>query len=368
MTYITSTQERHIDIVDIPSLEKLVQANMAKGAFGYLAGAAEDELVLKANPLAFNHKHIVPRVLQDIQDPDLTTEFLGLKLSSPIIGVPIAAHGLVHEKAELATAQGVAKAGTIFSLSTYGNATVDEVAAVAPDSPKFFQLYMSKDDDFNRWILDKAIKGGYKAIILTADSTLGGYRESDIINNFTFPNVMRNLEEWSKLSTDSENGAGEGIAAIYAKAKQALSLRDITFIKDYTHLPVFVKGIQSAHDVEPLINAGVDGIWVSNHGGRQLDAGPASFDVLADIAKAVNKRVPIIFDSGVRRGQHVFKALANGADIVGIGRPMLWGLNLGGSQGVTDVFEHFKKELRINMQLAGAHTIAEVKETKLIDA
>lgn len=368
MSYITSTQERHIDILDIPALETKVAANMEKGAFGYLSGAAEDELVLKANPLAFNHKLIAPRVLQDIENPDLTTEFLGLKLSAPIIAVPIAAHGLVHEHAELDTAQGVADAGTIFSLSTYGNATVDDVAKIAPESPKFFQLYMSKDDNFNRWILDKAVKGGYKAIILTADSTLGGYREADIVNNFTFPNVMRNLEEWSKLSSEGETGSGEGIAAIYAKAKQALSLKDIAFIKDYTKLPVFVKGVQSPKDVEPLIEAGVDGIWVSNHGGRQLDGGPASFDVLADIAKVVNKRVPIVFDSGVRRGQHIFKALASDADVVGIGRPMLWGLNLGGSQGVTDVFDHFKKELMITMQLAGTHNVAEIKATELLDA
>ncbi|CCK19419.1 Lactate 2-monooxygenase [Lactococcus raffinolactis 4877] len=229
-------------------------------------------------------------------------------------------------------------------------------------------LYMSKDDNFNRWILDKAVKNGYKAIILTADSTLGGYREADIVNNFTFPNVMRNLEEWSKLSSDGETGSGEGIAAIYAKAKQALSLKDNAFIKDYTHLPVFVKGVQSPKDVEPLIEAGVDGIWISNHGGRQLDGGPASFDVLANIAKVVNKRVPIVFDFGVRRRQNIFKALASGADVVGIGRPMLWGLNLGGSQGVTDVFNHFKKELLITMQLAGTHNIAEIKATELLDA
>jgi isopentenyl diphosphate isomerase/L-lactate dehydrogenase-like FMN-dependent dehydrogenase len=126
--------------------------------------------------------------------------------------------------------------------------------------------------------------------------------------------------------------------------------------------------VQSAKDVEPLIEAGVDGIWVSNHGGRQLDGGPASFDTLEEIAKAGNKRVPIVFDSGVRRGQHIFKALALGADVVGIGRPMIWGLNLGGSTGVTDVFNHLKKELIINMQLAGTHNIEEVKNTTLIDS
>jgi L-lactate oxidase len=370
MEYHTSTQERPIKIVNIPALEEKVRENMEVGAFGYLAGAAESEVTLHENTTAFEHKKIMNRVLQNIEKPDTSTEFMGIHLDIPMIAAPIAAHGLVHENAERDTVKGVGAAGTIFSLSTYGNSTVDEVAEASPETPKFFQLYMSKDWDFNHWILDKAVADGYKAIILTADSTLGGYREADIVNDFTFPIPMKNLAEYSALTANSGEGKGEGegIAAIYANAKQTLALDDIKAIKDYTNLPVFVKGVQNPLDVEPLIQAGVDGIWVSNHGGRQLDGGPASFDVLEDIAKAVNHRVPIVFDSGVRRGQHVFKALASGADVVAIGRPMLWGLNLGGVQGVTDVFNHLKKELTIDMQLAGTKTVEDIKRTKLMDA
>ena len=253
------------------------------------------------------------------------------------------------------------------SISTYANTTIKDAADAAPGAPQFFQLYMSKDDGFNEFILKKAVEAGAKAIILTADSTLGGYREEDVINQFQFfPLPMPNLDAYSEQSA-SGNGEGKGIAEIYAAAKQGLTPDDIKTIKEITNLPVIVKGIQSPEDAVIAISAGADGIWVSNHGGRQLDGGPASFEVLPKIAEVVNKRVPVIFDSGVRRGEHVFKALASGADLVAIGRPVIYGLNLGGAEGVTSVFEHLNKELSITMQLAGTKTIDEVKNTKLMD-
>lgn len=235
-----------------------------------------------------------------------------------------------------------------------------------PDAPQFFQLYMSKDDGFNKFILDKAVKAGAKAIILTADSTLGGYREADVINGFQFPLPMPNLAAYSD-QTDSGDGQGKGISEIYAAAKQGLVLADIRKVKEWTHLPVIVKGIQAPEDAEAVILSGADAIWVSNHGGRQLDGGPASFDVLPAIAHTVAKRVPIIFDSGVRRGEHVFKALASGADLVAIGRPVIYGLNLGGAKGVKSVFDHLNMELSITMQLAGTKDVTAIKNTTLID-
>ncbi|EGK2615600.1 alpha-hydroxy-acid oxidizing protein, partial [Salmonella enterica] len=141
---------------------------------------------------------------------------------------------------------------------------------------------------------------------------------------------------------------------------------DIAYVHRISGLPVIVKGIQSPEDAEIAIQAGAAGIWVSNHGGRQLDSGPSSFDMLPAIAKVVNKRVPVIFDSGVRRGSHVFKALASGADIVAVGRPVLYGLNLGGAQGVASVIEQLNKELTINMMLGGARNIEQVKTTRLL--
>ncbi|MBV7391531.1 lactate oxidase [Enterococcus alishanensis] len=363
MAYITSNEEHPIDIVNIQSLEGRVKAQMDKGAFGYISGGSEDEITLRENTSAFNKKKIVPRVLQGIEKPDLSTQLFGIDLKSPIIEAPSAAQGLSHSKGEVATAIGTAEAGSIFTISTYATTLIGD--AVVKNAPQFLQLYLSKDEGFNQYILEEAVKAGVKAIVLTADSTLGGYREADIVNQFQFPIPMKNLAAYSEKDGRGD-GEGKGIAEIYAAAKQAIAPDDIQKVKDLTGLPVIVKGVQSPEDAVVAISAGADGIWVSNHGGRQLDGGPASFEVLPAIASAVAKRVPIIFDSGIRRGEHIFKALASGADVVAIGRPIIYGLNLGGSAGVKSVFDHFNKELTITMQLGGARNIEDVKNTSLL--
>ena len=366
--YQASTVNQPIKIVNIASLETQAKAQMETGAFGYIRGGAEDEKNLRSNTTAFDKKYIMPRIMQGIElkDISLGTKFLGIDLKTPIIQAPMAAQGLSNVDGELSTARGMGKAGSIFSLSTYGNKTIEEVAQVAGKNPFFFQLYMSKNDKFNEFTLKRAKQYGAKAIILTVDSPVGGYREDDIKNNFQFPLGFANLELFAKQSDDgSKTGKGAGISEIYAQAKQAFTPSDINYVKKMTGLPVIVKGIQSPEDADMAIRAGADAIWVSNHGGRQLDSGPSSFDVLPSIAKVVNKRVPIVFDSGVRRGSHAFKALASGADVVAIGRPILYGLQLGGAEGVNSVMEQFNKELRINMMLGGTKDIDAVKNTKL---
>ncbi len=184
--YKASTAEHPIKIVNLDALENQVKENMDKGAFGYIRGGAEDENNLRSNTNAFNKKYIMPRALQGIEfsDLNLKTEFLGIKLDTPIIQAPMAAQGLAHQQGEVATAKGMAKAGSIFSLSTYGNKTIKEVAQAQPGYPFFFQLYMSKNDAFNQYILSQAKQYGAKGIILTVDSPVGGYREDDIKNSF----------------------------------------------------------------------------------------------------------------------------------------------------------------------------------------
>ncbi|MFF0983474.1 lactate oxidase [Proteus mirabilis] len=366
--YKASTAEHPIKIVNLDTLENQVKENMDKGTFGYIRGGAEDENNLRSNTSAFNKKYIMPRALQGIEfsDLNLKTEFLGIKLDTPIIQAPMAAQGLAHQQGEVATAKGMAKAGSIFSLSTYGNKTIKEVAQAQPGYPFFFQLYMSKNDAFNQYILSQAKQYGAKGIILTVDSPVGGYREDDIKNSFQFPLGFANLEAFAKISDDkSKTGKGSGISEIYAQAKQAFTPADIQYVKKMSGLPVIVKGIGSPEDADIAIKAGADAIWVSNHGGRQLDSAPATIDMLPAIAKVVNKRVPIVFDSGVRRGSHVFKALASGADVVAVGRPILYGLNLGGAEGVNSVIQQLNKELRINMMLGGARNVKEIQATQL---
>ena len=356
--YFQSENEKEINIINFRMLEEEAKKIIPAGGYGYISGGAEDEWTLKMNTEAFNHKQIVPRSLTDVEKPDLTTTIYGEKISMPIFMTTVASHGLAHRDGEIATAKGAAAAETIMGISTYSTKSLDEIMT-ASTGPKWFQLYMSKDDNFNRYMIEKAVANGAKAVILTVDATLGGYREADLKNNFIFPFTMGNLESLGA-------GLGQSISEIFANAKQKIGIKDIEEIVSLTNLPVIVKGIESPEDALLAIGAGAKGIYVSNHGGRQLDGGPASFDVLESIAKAVNRKVPIIFDSGVRRGQHVFKALASGADLVGIGRPAIYGLAVGGSKGVTSVFKHFAKELKIVMQLAGCKTIEDIKKAKLL--
>jgi len=358
--YKTSSAENPLNVINVYDLEKEAAKVIPQGGYGYISSGAADLYTIQENIKAFNHKLVAPRVLQDIAfPPDVSTTFWGNKLTSPIIMAPVAAHKLANTQGEVATAKGVSRYGTIFTISSFASETYEAQAAEANGQPQWFQLYQSKDDGATKQMLDVAKKNGAQAIVLTADATVGGYREADKRNGFTFPVGLPIVPY--------QDGVDQTMDNVYKSAKQSLSPKDIDFIKSYSGLPVFVKGVQTAEDTEVAIRSGADGIWVSNHGGRQLDGGVASFDALQVVAKAARKRVPIVFDSGVRRGMHVFKALASGADLVAIGRPVIYGLALGGSQGVEAVFKELENELLIAMQLTGSHNIDEVKATNLID-
>lgn len=360
-TPTVSSAEGKIQIINLYDLEKEASQKIPKGAFGYVQGGAEDEITLRDNTDAFNKKRIVPNGLTGLDGVDLKTQFLGIDLPSPIIIAPTAAHGMVHKEADRATIKGIAKAGTIMSISNYSSVLISEIAASAPGTPIFFQIYMSKDQGYNEFILKKAKEAGAKAIIITVDSGMAGNRESDKRNNYNYSSQTPNMDEYY---------AGQNMSQSEARAlrKIGFTADDIKFVKEVSGLPVLVKGIMSPEAAELAIKAGADGIWVSNHGGRQLDGAPAAFDMLPLIAEVVNKRVPIVFDSGVRRGTHVFKALASGADIVAIGRPALYGLILGGSEGVNDVFQQLNKELTIAMTMAGTKDLEVVKKNRLFDS
>ena len=360
--YEQSDREEKIDILNLESLEERAEKIIPTGGFGYISGGSEDEWTLRQNRTAFQHRQIAPKALSGIEKPELNTEIFGIPLNTPVMMAPAAAQGLAHSQGEKDTARGLAAVGGLMAQSTYSSVSIADTAAAGEGAPQFFQLYMSKDWNFNESLLDEAKKAHVKAIILTVDATVDGYREADIKNKFAFPLPMANLTKFSE-----GDGQGKGIEEIYASAAQNIRPEDVKRIADYTHLPVIVKGIQTPEDAIRAIDAGAAGIYVSNHGGRQLNGGPGSFDVLEDIATSVNKQVPIIFDSGVRRGSDVFKALASGADIVALGRPVIYGLALGGAKGVQSVFEHIDHELEIVMQLAGTKTIDDIKNNPLLN-
>lgn len=361
--YNAPKEIKELEVINTYELEGLAGEVMPKGGFGYLSGGSGDEFTLRENTKVWNKKGILPRVLADVEHPDPTTKILEHDLKVPFIMAPIAAHGLAHETKEAGTAKGISEfGGTIMSISAYSGAKFEEIEEGLQGNARWFQIYMSKDDEFNKNIIDEAKADGASAIILTADATISGNRETDVRNKFVYPFGMPIVSRY--LSGDGKNMS---LNNIYSQSKQKISIRDVRFLAEYSDLPVFVKGIQSPEDALAAIGAGASGIWVSNHGGRQLDGAPGSFETLQAISDAVQGRVPIVFDSGVRRGEHIFKALASGADVVALGRPVLYGLALGGWKGVKSVLEYFEADFKRVMQLAGTQNIQQVKDTKLMD-
>ena len=357
--YNASVRDEKIVIYDIDDLEKKASNIIPHDGFDYISGGAETEKTMQRNISAFDNVDIIPRVLTGVDKPDTKTSILGIDISLPVIVAPAAAHGLAHVSAEAGTARGVAAAGTIMAVSNYASSTLAEIAEAGDGAPQWFQLYLSKDDAFNRQIVRQAEILGYSAIVLTVDAPIGGNRIRDVKNNFKFPLPLPNVAQKSGPT------AGQGISAIFAAAQNRFAFDTVQYVKSLTKLPVIIKGIQHPDDAEMAIMAGADAIWVSNHGGRQLDGAPASFEMLPLVAERVNKRVPIIFDSGIRRGQHIFKAIASGADVVAIGRPVIYALSLGGWRGVESLIDYLKTDLQRVMWLAGAQTVADIKSTKL---
>lgn len=358
-SYKASDNLQEINIISIQDLERQAQEIIEAGAFDYIAGGAETETTLRRNISAFDDIDIYPRVLQGVDSPDLQTSVLGIDISLPVIVAPAAAYGLAHESAEAGTARGAAESGTIMTISNYASSTLEEIAQAGDGAPQWFQLYLSKDDAFNRKIVREAEALGMRAIVLTVDAPVGGNRWRDAKNDFRFPLALPNV------APAGGQTKGQGIGAIFSSAQNDFSMNTVRYVKSWTRLPVIVKGIQHPDDAEEAINAGADAIWVSNHGGRQLDGGPASIEVLSEIAIRVNKRVPIIFDSGIRSGQHIFKAIASGADVVAIGRPVIYALALGGWQGVVSLFDYLKADLSRVMWLAGTQTVEDIKNADI---
>lgn len=357
-----SDRNEYLNMVNVDQLEEDVKQIMPEGAYYYIASGSENEWAWRNNTAAFNHYQIIPRALTNMEKPETDIEFMGMKLKTPIMISPIACHGIAHKDAEVATQKGAAAAGALFSSSTYANKSVEDIAEAAPEAPRLFQLYLSKDWKFNQMVFDAVKKAGYKGILLTVDALISGYREANIRTNFTYPVPLDFFTRYQ-----GAKGQGQSVAQMYAASAQKIGPEDVKRIKEMSGLPVIIKGICCSEDAYKAIGVGADGIYVTNHGGREIDGSPATIDLLPEIAKAVNHRVPIIFDSGVRRGSHVFKALAMGADIVGIGRPYLYGLALGGPKGVESVIKQLNDELIIDMQMTGCKTIKDVKKAKIVN-
>ena len=342
-------------------LEDLARAKVPRPSFDYIAGGAEDEVSLRRNREAFTKWALRPRVLVDVSRRDTSTSVLGQRVSMPILVAPTAFHGLVHPEGEVATARGAAAAGTVMVVSAIATRELEEVAkAVA--GPRWFQLYVWRDREVTAQLVKRAARAGYGAICLTVDTPLLGRREKDERNAFTLPPGL-SIANVRPAGLDGVPASERGSAFAKYVAElldPAVTWKDIAWLRSLTSLPIVLKGIMTAEDATLAVEHDVDGIIVSNHGGRQLDSTVGTLDALPDIVAAVQGRVEVFMDGGVRRGTDVLKALALGAKAVLIGRSALWGLALGGADGVRRVLEHLRGELELAMALTGRAALAQV--------
>ena len=332
--------ERPLRIADLNDLEAEAQRVMDPGAFAFISSGSDSQWTLRENRASFARVAIKPQYLVGKPAPDLRTTLLGQQLSMPIITTPMGAHGLAHQSAELGTARGTAAAGSLMTVSTMANHTIEEIAA-ASTGPKWFQLYMPKSRDEALALLRRAEAAGYSAIVFAIDAFAPGSSDSTIRMQFSMPSSL-------KLVNAGQSGY-----------KTSLGWDDVKFIQQNTKLPLVLKGVLTPEMAKLALEHGVSAIQVSNHGGRQLDGVPAAFDALPAVVDVVQGKLPVIMDSGIRRGTDVFKALAMGANAVAIGRPVLYGLALGGGLGVKSVYERLQVELSRDMMIAG---IASIKE------
>jgi 4-hydroxymandelate oxidase len=330
--------------------------------YDYYAGGAQDEITLAENEAAFRKLRLLPRVLRGSDKRDLSIELLGSRASMPILIAPTAFHRLAHADGELATARAAALAGTIMIVSMASTTAIEDVAAaareVAPDPALWFQLYLQPDLEFTEAIVRRAEAAGVKAFVVTVDSPVLGRRERDDRNDFhDLPSglVVENLRN---IGENRSGGNASHVRDIVMSA--GLNWEHIAWLRTKTKLPVLIKGVLHPEDARLAVHHGVAGIVVSNHGGRQLDTVPATIDVLPEIAAAVGGAMPVLLDGGIRRGTDVVKALALGADAVGVGRPVLWGLAAGGREGVSKVLELLREDFDQALAQCGGRRPAEL--------
>ena len=388
--------------VSLEGLQRRARAAMSPEGYAYVAGGAGTEETMRENRAAFERWRIVPRVLRDVSVRDTAAEILGTSLPSPFVLSPIGVLEIAHRDADVAVARAAADEGVPYVFSNQASRPMEECAAAMGDSPRWFQLYWSASDELVASLVSRAERCGCAAIVLTLDTTMLGWRVRDLdlaylpflrgkgIAQYTSdPVFVDALQE--TLRQEPPPGGRITLAAIgtllaqggsypgsrlanvrsgIARAavrrfvetysRPSLSWDDLAFLRERTRLPILLKGILHPADAAAAIEHGMDGIVVSNHGGRQVDGAIATMDALPAILEEVGGRVPVVLDSGVRSGADVFRALALGAAAVGLGRPYVWGLAVGGSAGVREVIRNLRADFDLTMGLAGCASVREI--------
>jgi isopentenyl diphosphate isomerase/L-lactate dehydrogenase-like FMN-dependent dehydrogenase len=353
---------------DLNALEDLARVRVDPEPFCYVAGSAGSGATARANRAAFDRWKLVPRMLAGAAARDVSTTLFGAKLAAPVLTAPIGVQGIVHPDGELAVAQVARELGLPMILSTLSSHALEEVAAANGDGMRWFQLYWPNDEDVCASFLQRAKDAGFSALVVTLDTWMLGWRPRDLDNGylpFLSGNGLATYFSDPAFCATLERAPHDDLQAAVLQWLPMFTGTDhtwehLTFVRNHWDGPILLKGIQHVDDARRAVDAGMDGIVVSNHGGRQVDGAVASLDCLPEIAAAVGDQLEVLFDSGVRSGADVLKAIALGAKAVFVGRPWVYGLALGGMDGVRHVLRTLLAELDLTLALTGHRSLAEV--------
>jgi lactate 2-monooxygenase len=356
--------------------ERLAQEKLDAGAFGYIAGGAGGEATIRANREAFERRRLRPRMLTGNTERDLTVSVLGTESPAPFLLAPIGVLSIAHPEGELAVARAAAALGIPFCLSTAASSSIEDIAEAMGDAPRWFQLYWINDREIVASLLSRAQAAGFSAVVVTLDTPILGWRPRDLRRaylpfikgegcaQFFSDPVFR-----TRLAKPPEDDLLTAAATMLSTFPHlALTWDDLAWLRELTELPLLVKGVLTAEDAQRALDAGVDGIVVSNHGGRQVDGAVAALDALVEVRDAVGAEATVLVDGGIRHGADVVKAMALGADAVLVGRPYAYGLAVGGQEGVEAVLRYLWAETDITMALAGLSSARELDASVIANA
>ncbi|GJQ08280.1 hypothetical protein GpartN1_g71.t1 [Galdieria partita] len=364
------SRDKPFEPVNVYEYETLARQKLPKMAYDYYASGSDDQYTLEDNILAFRRFRFKPRVLVDISVQDIATNILGIPCSFPFVIAPAAMQKMAHPDGEVAVAKAAAASKVIMTLSSLSTCSIEEVARAAPEGPKWFQLYVYRDREVTKKLVERAEKAGYCAIVVTVDTPKLGRREADVHNKFELPQHLTFANFIDSANEDRQRTKkvdGSGLAAYIASLfDPSLSWKDISWLKTVTKLPILLKGVLNGKDAELATRCGAAGIIVSNHGARQLDGSPATIDCLEAVVNGVQGKIPVLVDSGVRRGTDIIKALALGAQAVCVGRPILWGLAVAGEEGVRRVIELYRNEFELDLGLLGCPSLADIRRDMIV--
>jgi 4-hydroxymandelate oxidase len=350
--------------VNVLEYEAAAQKRISQMAYDYVAGGAGDEITLRANRSSFDKIRLMPRALVDVSKLDTKLQLLGQEFEFPIILAPTAYHKLVHPQGELATAAGAQAANVTYTVSTFATTSIEKIAA-STKGRLWFQLYVQPDRAFTKDLIQKAEGLGVKALVITVDTPVLGVRDREKRSRFNLPPGLER-ENLIGLGSPAARQHSPTESAIFSAALDPTLTWDVVqWIQSFAKVPVILKGIINPADARRAVQQGAHGILVSNHGARNLDTGPATIDALPHVLEAVEGKIPVLMDGGVRRGTDIVKALALGANAVLIGRPYLWALGLQGADGVKRVVDMLRTELAAAMALCGTTSLKEIDKKVL---